>query len=335
MLNKSWTWLAVVVAGGAAALTVPVAALAAPAPGGRATLAAVGDPASLTLTAPATAARLGSLTLTGTLSAGAGSLSVTRKDLTGSHPLAAVTADATGAFTVHDRPPVGGANTYTVSFAGDDMYGPVSRQVTVTVSRRAPALSVTRNASTYGYKAAATLTAKLGTTHDSRTVCLYATPKNGTKVKIKCGTGTVTATYRITRRTTFSAAFAGDQWYLPRTVSTSATARAQISEVMDRHYGSSGKYKLYHRTVDPLLLTRILPARPYGCYGFQGQAYVSGAWRTVSKNSCFTLNGDSIGGVELVGSHTAGVRWRLRSTFAGDTMNAAATGSWQYLKFTA
>ncbi|MGA5305682.1 hypothetical protein ACPCHT_37710 [Nucisporomicrobium flavum] len=335
MLNKGWAWLAVVAAGGAAALTVPVAALADPGTGARATLAAAGDPASLTLEAPATVARLGSLTLTGTLSAGAGPLSVTRRDLAGSHPLAAVTADAAGAFTVHDKPPVGGANTYTVSWAGDDTYGPVSRQVTVTVSRRAATLSVTRNASTYAYHAAATVTAKLGTTHDVRTVCLYATPRGGTKVKIKCGSGTVTAAYRITRRTTFSAAFAGDQWYLPRTVSTSATARAQISQVLDRQYGTSGKDKLYHRSVDPLLLTRILPARPGGCYGFQAQAYVSKAWRTVLTKTCFTLNGDSIGGVELIGSHTSGMRWRLRSTFAGDATNAAATGSWQYLKFTA
>ena len=316
--------------GGAAALAVPGAALAeAPA-----VIAAVGDPATLSLAGPATAARLGSVTLGGTLSAGAGTLSVIRKDLAGTHTLAPVTADAAGVFTVRDRPPVGGTNTYTVSWAGNDTSGAVSEQVKVTVSRRAPQLTVTRSAPAYAYNATATITAKLGTTHDSRTVCVYATPANGTKIKVKCGSGTVTATYRITRRTTFSAAFAGDQWYLPRTVGTSATARAQISHVLDREHGTSGKYKLYRRSVDPLLLTRILPARPGSCYRFQGQAYVSGAWRTVLTEPCFTLNGDSIGGVELIGSHTTGMRWRLRATFAGDSLNAAATGSWQYLKFT-
>jgi len=330
LVHKGWAWLAAVVAGGAVALAVPVAAQAET----RAGLAAAGDPATLSLSGPATAARLGAVTLGGTLSAGAGTLSVTRQDLSGSHTLPAVTADAAGLFTVHDKPAVGGTNTYTVSWAGNDTAGAVSEQVRVTVSRRAPQLSVTRNAATYGYHAAATVTAKLGTTHDSRALCVYATPAGGAKVKVKCGSGTVTATYKITRRTTFSASFAGDQWYLPRTVSTSATARAQITQVLDREYGTSGKYRLYRRTVDPLLLTRILPARPYGCYRFQAQAYVSGAWRTVGTESCFNLNGDSIGGVELRGSHTTGMRWRMRASFAGDSLNAAATGSWQYLKFT-
>lgn len=331
MLNKRWAWLVAAVAGGAAALAVPTAALAeAPA-----VTAAAGDPASLSLSGPATAARLGSVTLGGTLSAGAGTLSVIRKDLAGTHTLAPVTADAAGVFTVRDRPSVGGTNTYTVSWAGNDVSGAVSEQVRVAVSRRAPQLTISRSASTYGYNAAATITAKLGPTHDSRTVCVYATPANGTKIKVRCGSGTVTATYRITRRTTFSAAFAGDQWYLPRTVGTSATARAQISQVLEREYGASGKYRLYRRTVDPLLLVRILPVRPGSCYGFELQGYVSGAWRSGGSESCFHLNTDSIGGVELRGTHTTGVRLRMRATFAGDSLNAAANGSWQYFKFTA
>jgi hypothetical protein len=118
-------------------------------------------------------------------------------------------------------------------------------------------------------------------------------------------------------------------------VGTSATARAKISQVLDREYGTSGKYRLYRRTVDPLLLTRVLPARPGSCYGLQLQAYVSGAWRTTSTQSCFHLNEESIGGAELLGTHTTGVKWRMRSSFAGDSLNAAATGSWQYLRFTA
>ncbi|GGQ74224.1 hypothetical protein [Couchioplanes azureus] len=346
MSYRGRAWIAAVVAGGAAALSVPTAALAGgagalsvpatgPAGGAAAPVSAAAEPTTLTLTAPTTVARLGSLTLSGTLGAGAGTLTVSRKDLAGTHALPDVTADASGAFTVLDKPPVGGTNTYTVSWAGTDTAAPASAQASVTVSRRATSVTIGTDAITYSYGGTATITAKLGTTHDSRALCVYATPRGGTRTKVKCGTGTVTATYRTTRRTTFSAAFTGDQWYLPATATRSVTARARIEQALDRYYGTSGKYKLYRTTATPVYGARVSPARPGSCVKVQIQAYSSGKWRALTTPSCVPLNEESITAGYLIVPRAKGLTYRVRTSFAGDAMNAAATGAWQYVKFTA
>ncbi|OJF11210.1 hypothetical protein [Couchioplanes caeruleus] len=332
MSNRGWAWVAAVVAGGATALAVPVAALA---DGGAAPVSATAEPTTLTLAAPPTVARLGSLTLSGSLGAGAGTLTVSRKDLSGTHALPDVIADASGAFTVLDKPAVGGTNTYTVSWAGNDVAAAASAQASVTVSRRATNVTISTNATTYGYNGVATVTAKLGTTHDSRALCVYATPRGGTKTKVKCGTGTVTATYRTTRRTTFSAVFTGDQWYLPATATKSVTARARMQQVLVGHHGTSGKYKLYRTSVNPGFAARVTPARPGGCLSIQLQVYASGKWRALQTVKCQTLNEDSAAGGYIGGPRRKGLMFRIRAGFAGDAMNAAATGSWMYIKFTA
>ncbi|AGZ42029.1 hypothetical protein [Actinoplanes friuliensis] len=314
-----WTAIAI---GGAAALIAPAGA------------AHAAEQATLTLQAPASVARAGSLVVTGTFSAGPASLTVTRKDLTGSHTLPAITADAGGAFTLRDKPMIGGTNTYTVVFAGDAGHDPTNQQVSVAVSRRATKVTITTDASTYRYAATAKITAKLGTTHDSRTLCVYAQPAGGDKKKIKCGSGTVTATYKPTRRTVLSASFAGDQWYAPLTASRTVKAGAKIEEVLVGQYATSGKYKLYRTSVDPALAVRVSPAHPGGCIGFTAEQYRSGKWRTLATAKCFRLDGDSIGGGTLLGSHSSGTTYRLRASFAGDSTSGAATGAWQYLKFT-
>ncbi|MEV4639757.1 hypothetical protein AB0J80_20605 [Actinoplanes sp. NPDC049548] len=322
MLIKGWGLLAAVVVGSAAALAVPVAAVAA------------AEPATLTLSAPNSAARLGSVTLTGTFSAGPATLTVTRKDLAGTHTLPEVVSGAAGDFVVHDKPPVGGTNTYTVSWAGDDTTGAASVQAQVAVTRRTPKLTISTNASVFAYHGKATITARLGTTHDSRAVCIWATPRGGTKTKVKCGTGTVTAAYAPTRRTTFSATFAGDQWYAPVSTTRTVTARARIDSVLDDYYGTSGKDKLYHASVDPFLIAMVSPSHAYGCINFEAQGYYQRKWWSLPTARCVPLNGDSMGGGKIFGTHVAGTRYRMRATFSGDTLNAAAAGSWHYLRFT-
>ncbi|BCJ48845.1 hypothetical protein Asp14428_03200 [Actinoplanes sp. NBRC 14428] len=190
------------------------------------------------------------------------------------------------------------------------------------------------NGSTFAYRGKAKLTAKLGTTHDSRALCLWATPRGGTKTKVKCGAGTVTATYATTRRTTFSATFAGDQWYAPATATRTVTAHARITQALDRSYRTSGAEKLYRTNVDPVLVAMVSPAHPYGCIDLHAQVYDAGKWWPLPTARCVALDGTSIGGGTLVGTHKAGMRYRLRAAFAGDALNASATGSWQYLRFT-
>lgn len=298
---------------------------------------------TLVLTAPGTAPRAAALTVTGTLTgtpalAAGTALTVTKTDLAGTHALTGVTTDSAGAFTVHDTPAVGGSNRYTVSYAGDGAHRPASASATVAVSRGTPALTVTTNLSTYEYKATATVTAHLGTTFDGRTVKIYATPYGQTKVLVASGTvnasGNLTVTRVLTRRTTFSAVFAGDQRYAPRTVNRAVAVRASVSQTMSGHYATSSGTYLFRTTVDPLLTARVAPNRAGQCVRFTAQRYSAGAWRAWASSACaVSLDSTSAAAAYLTGSHPTGYRFRMRAEYLGDTVSAAKNGAWKYFRF--
>lgn len=179
---------------------------------------------TLVLQAPATAARGSLLHILGTLSSpvpfAAGTvLHVSRTDAQGTTALPDIRAGAGGELTVSDTPPSGGSVAYTVTFPGDVSHDTVTATATVQVSRTATDLSVATDAPVYGSNAVAAVTARLGTTYGLRTVSLYAQPSGGTKTLVATGTvdahGEFTATFRVTRSTTFSAVFAGDDRYAP------------------------------------------------------------------------------------------------------------------------
>ncbi|MBC3842151.1 hypothetical protein GXW82_23905 [Streptacidiphilus sp. 4-A2] len=183
----------------------------------------------LTLNAPATDNRADPLTLTGQLTwttqhldtGGTSNIQVTRTDIAHPHriSLGSVPVNASGSFTVHDTPAIGGTDTYSVTYTGGTSYLPVTTTRTVTVNRIPTALSVTTNSSNYAYNSWAQVTAHLGTTYNNRQVTLYAQPYGGARTAVKTGTvdahGNLSAWYRITRNTTVTASYAG----------TTATAR--------------------------------------------------------------------------------------------------------------
>ncbi|GAB1689883.1 YncE family protein [Krasilnikovia sp. M28-CT-15] len=296
-------------------------------------------PNTFTLSAPGSAARGARVTLTGTLSAGSGkTVTVTKRDLTGTHTLPAVTTTDAGAFTVSDTPAVGGSNTYTLSFAGDSVYTAASKAATVSVSRAATALSVTTNATSYAYGAKATVTARLGRTYDSRKVCFTATPAQGARVSIRCATandaGVATATWTMTRRTTFTATFAGDQRYAPVTATRAVSGAVKLEQVMDGYYKTVDGYRLYRTSVRPVLVVRVSPNRAGACVSYSLQAYRDGKWRNLDATGCHHLDGDSLNAVQLGGSRPTGVKYRMRAKFVGDSVNTGVTGKWQKFRFT-
>lgn len=179
-----------------------------------------------TLQAPAAAERGTPLGLSGALSsqvpfAAGQSVQVSRTDADGVTGLPDVAVAADGSFTVADTPPDAGAVTYTVSYAGDASHAPAGAAASFEVARTATDLTVTTDAALYPYRAAATVTVHLGATYDDRTVTLHATPYGGAPTLVASGTvdadGNLTATYRVTRRTTFTASFDGDAGYAPAT----------------------------------------------------------------------------------------------------------------------
>lgn len=302
---------------------------------------------ALTLNAPATATRGAALSFGGKLSDapyGSGqTATVSRTDAahTTTPVKWTVPVGADGTITVRDTPSIGGADTYTVSYPGDAAHRAATASAIVQVSRTATAVSVTTNASTYAYGATATVTAHLGTTYDSRTVSIWATPYGGTKTLVKTGTvdtnGNLTATYKVVRNTTFTVSFAGDYRYAPATATRAAGACVKVATTLGGYYTSttySGTtYRVYHRTVKPTLTATVTPNKAGQCQRFQAQQYYSGAWHTLTTSGCYTLSATSTAKAQLSVTNALNQKFRVRSQYersTKDNTNVSTWGGWLY-----
>jgi hypothetical protein len=91
----------------------------------------------------------------------------------------------------------------------------------VKVQRQVTSLTIGQVRGTGSTKKTVTITARLGTTHVNRVVTITATPSGGASVTLASGTvnanGNLVATYQPKTTTTYTATFAGDDWYLPAT----------------------------------------------------------------------------------------------------------------------
>ncbi|MCX4857737.1 Ig-like domain-containing protein [Streptomyces canus] len=302
---------------------------------------------SVTLTAPATATRAQKLTVTGTLSgspfATGGVVKVTKTDL--AHPSGIALADAkvaaNGSFTFADTPQIGGANTYKVAYGGDISHKPGSSTDTTQVSRAASSVTISTDHSTYNYGQTAKITAHLGTTYNSRTVAIYAKPYGGTSVLVKSGTvdshGNLTASYKLSRNTTFSAVFAGDYRYAPKTAARSVHTHVRISEKLSgyytsTHYGST-LYRVYHHTAKEQLDATVTPNKAGQCIKFRVQRYYSGAWHTQTTTPCSALSSASAGRHKMALTRSVNSRFRIAAEYihsSRDNTNLSTWGAWQY-----
>ncbi|MER6063587.1 hypothetical protein ABT167_20830 [Streptomyces sp. NPDC001792] len=305
------------------------------------------NPTTLDLTAPATAARAAQLAVSGQLSAApypsGEAVHVVKSDL--AHPAGVALPDALlaadGTFRITDVPQTGGANTYTVTYPGDSTHQTVTASTTVQVSRSATAVSMTTNATSYSYGATAKVTAHLGTTYNGRTLAIYAQPYGGKKTLLMTGTvdshGNLATSYKITRKTTFTAAFAGDDRYAPATAARTASSYAQVSESLSGYYGSthygSILYRVYHHTAKAALNATVAPNKAGQCVQFQTQRYYGGTWHTQSTSSCRTLNTKSTANATLGLTMTVNSKFRVRAEYVHsnkDTGNLSTWGAWQY-----
>lgn len=297
-------------------------------------------PTTITLTKPSSAKVNTAYTVTGTLSrAGAGAtIHVKRTSKFGIKVMPDVVTGTNGTFSFSDNVNRRGSFTYTATYDGGGENAGTSRAVTFHVTGLVPSLTVTTNAATYAYNGVATVTARLGPTLNGRTVALAALPYLAPTQYLKNGAvdsgGYIRAQVRVTRRTTFRATFPGDDLYEPRVVTVVRTVHAWLGQTLYGHYGTSGAYRLYRRTVDPVLRTTVMPGHVGTCMVFEAQRYVSGAWRAVATNSCIRLENNSTAEGVLSGTPTVGVPYRVRSTFTGDHSNLRTVGPWLSLKFT-
>ncbi|MFE2423176.1 hypothetical protein [Streptomyces hokutonensis] len=306
---------------------------------------------TMTLTAPSADDRAAPMTVTGRLTwphahVTTGAVHVVKTDpahLSG-YSVGTVPVAADGSFAFHDTPQVGGANTYAFTYDGGTSYLPVTASAKVQVSRAAPGLSVTTDAKSYHSGATVKVTAHLGTTYNSRLVTLYDQPAGKPRAQLKSGKvdahGNLVAYYKVTRNTVFSAAFAGDYRYAPRTVTTSATLTPTVRTAMQyplatTRVGSTTYQVFYKSEVNMGLDLQVTPRQSGGCTTVYLEHYYSGAWHQATSESCVPLYGDGWYGygraLKLFASND---RYRIRGHYTPPA-KGAQTGSvwsnWTYL----
>jgi hypothetical protein len=303
------------------------------------------DATSMALTKPSTAKINTAFSVTGSLTASNGGavpaggvVHVSRSSTYGTATRPDVTTNGSGGFTITDTVAKRGTYTYTVTYAGDAAHASAQNTVAVRVLGLVPSLTIATNAASYHYRQAATVTAHLGGTHTNRTVQLKVTPYGAAAVGLKTGTvnssGYLTASYAVTRRTTFSAVFGGDDIWEPRTVTRTVTAYASVLGQQRGYYTTSGAYRVYHASVDPLIGVSVAPNHGGQCMTFLLQQYYSGAWHNALSNSCIRLDASSFTVAQLSGTHAVGAIGRIRATLPGDAYNLRTDGAWLYLRFT-
>ncbi|MER7838470.1 hypothetical protein ABTY98_21920 [Streptomyces sp. NPDC096040] len=306
---------------------------------------------TLTLTGPATSGRAAPLTATGHLTwphahVKTGAVHIVKTDL--AHPsgysVGTVSVAADGSFAFHDTPQVGGANTYAFTYDGGTSYLPVTASAKVQVSRATPTLNVTTDAKSYHSGATVKVTAHLGTTYNSRSVTLYDQPAGKSRTLLKSAKadahGNLVASYKITRNTVFSAAFAGDYRYSPRTVTNNAiltpTVRTQMQWPLATTRIGSTTYQVFYKSeVNMGFNVQVTPRQSSGCTSVYVEHYYSGAWHQATSQRCVPLYSDGWYGYgRSLKLFTSNDHYRIRAHYTPPS-KAAQTGStwtpWTYL----
>ena len=302
------------------------------------------EPSTLELSGPATGKRGQPLTINSLLFLGGAqqvdtAMTLTRSDLAGT-TTTPVTTGPLGVLTVTDTPTVGGEVSYTVSWPGTNFWAPAEKTVTVDVARHSTELSIHASASTYGYGADAKVLAHLGTTYNGRYVSLYAQPLGtsatspGTliaKGRVNSN-GDISAYYPMTRKTTFTAVFAGDYRYLPTTATVTPSVSSRVSLTLSGYAGKSGSY-YHYRGINPVAAVGVSPLRTSGCTSLLVQRYTAGAWQTTSTIPCAALDATSHSHATYLSSRTKNVSFRIRAQVGSGTYGAAGTSAWVYFLF--
>lgn len=298
-------------------------------------------PSAITLTKPASAKVRVAYTLTGsltsTLAIPAGAvLKVQRASTYGTVNLPSVTTGSGGSFSIPDKVGKRGTYTYTVSWAGDADHAATAKSIGLRVLGLTPSLTVTTDKTAYDYRQSARVVAHLGTTSTNRSLAITAKPLDVSARGVVSGkvdsSGYLRGSYALTWRTTFTAAFAGDDVYEPRRVSVTVRVHPRVTQALSGYYGTSNGYRLYRTSKDPVITTTVAPA-VYGCVTMVAQRYDGGSWTTIPADACIgAVDGRAV--ATLAGSPPAGTRYRIRSTYQANSYLLSKGTAYQYLRFT-
>jgi len=262
-------------------------------------------------------------------------ITATRQDSTGPNPIPGTTTTQ-GHFQLKDTPPARGQAVYHITADGS-----ASTDVTVTVAGKKVDLTIRVSPSPADVGSTVHVVGHLGSMTTNRNLTLYATPYGGSRQQFDSGPvdagGDRAADRAVHRRTTFTAAFAGDTAYAPATARVTLRVRAVIDEKLRGGYATRRGYRLYraHDTVNVFI--HLTPEHKGTCLIMQAQRRSSGSWHNAVESKCDSqaVRTDGHGEViaQLTPPHRVGVPYRLRAVFRGTSAVDGRKGAWMHLKF--
>jgi YVTN family beta-propeller protein len=237
-----------------------------------------------------------------------------------------VTTTANGQYTLTDTPPGLGVYTYTASYSGSATVAPATDSLSVSVAKLTPALTLDAGRRlALPYDSTVRLSAHLGPTWSNRIVSIYAQPAGSSRrTLLKTGkvnsSGDLTATYRATHSTLFSAVYAGDAHYAARTVTSTVYVYAKVSESQTGYYGHKriGKvtYWLYHRKALLHAHATVAPDQHGECVQFEVQEYYNHAWNGNVTTGCVKLSRASTAiAIFTLNKANLGYPYRIRADY--------------------
>jgi hypothetical protein len=276
----------------------------------------------------------GQLTFADASSSAGQTITVTRDDAGGTHPVGTPVTASDGSYAVTDVVDVGGLVTYHAAFAGTADADPSGATDTVSVAKLASdvSLDVSDHAVTFGR--AVRLTAHLGRGTGSRVVAIYAKPDGGNEVLLRKAKvdrhRDIRASFSPSKDTTFIARFDGDLSH--RTAHDAAVTRVRVivTTTLARSISTSGRYRIYRRGSKAPCVVRVAPNHAGFAVRAVLQAFVHRRWHTVATRS-FRLNASSLSGIAITGS--SDVNFRIRVSLATHHDHLGDASPWRYLRF--
>jgi hypothetical protein len=171
----------------------------------------------------------------------------------------------------------------------------------------------------------------------NRVVNVYKTPYGGTKTLVLSGeidaSGNLLVPVTMKKKTVFVAEWAGDENFLPATSNTKTVLVRVITKTkLSGHYGTSGRYKLYHAGDDPKQTGTVIPNHAGKRLDFVAQVWVGGSWVTIATARPRIRSNGSVS-LRLI-DPPPGYNYRARNGFDGDRDHLGDTSSWKYFRVT-
>lgn len=296
---------------------------------------------TLTLHATPSTAKVGdTIDLSGVLafddmSSSAGmTITLTRDDASGSHPLPDAVTDTNGSYSAKDTVHVGGTVTYHASFAGTADADPSEASDTVDVTKLASRVSLAVSAHAVRFGTSVHLTAHLARGTMSRVLAIYARPDGGDEKLIRRAKvdrhRELRATFAPSKDTTFIARYDGDVAHRAAHDDAVTRVRLIVRATLTKAVARSGRYHIYRRGTRAPCVVRALPNHKGFTVHATLQMFTNGRWRRSARKS-FPLNASSVTGFAIRGSPN--VNFRVHVSLPTHHDHLGDTSPWLYLRF--